>query len=190
MNAEYRMTLPLLQSESASADAKPLLDAAKAQLGFVPNMYAAMAHSPGLLATYFDGYDRFRKQSGFSPVEQEVIFLTISRENGCAYCVSAHSMVADVMSKVPAPVIEAIRNDQQILDAKLAELSRFTRVLVSSRGLPGNRDVQLFLDAGYSERHVLEIILAISVKTLSNYANHLFHTPLDQAFAKHAWTGQ
>ncbi len=190
MNAEYRMTLPLLQSENAPADAKPLLDAATAQLGFVPNMYAAMAHSPGLLATYFDGYDRFRKQSGFSPVEQEVIFLTISRENGCAYCVSAHSMVAEVMSKVPEAVIEALRNDQQILDAKLAELSRFTRVLVSSRGLPGNRDVQLFLDAGYSERQVLEIILAIAVKTLSNYTNHLFHTPLDQAFAKHAWTGQ
>ena len=99
-------------------------------------------------------------------------------------------MVAEVMSKVPEAVIEALRNDQQILDAKLAELSRFTRVLVSSRGLPGNRDVQLFLDAGYSERQVLEIILAIAVKTMSNYTNHLFHTPLDQAFAKHAWTGQ
>lgn len=51
----------------------------------------------------------------------------------------------------------------------------------------GRADVQHFLDAGYSERHILEIILAISVKTLSNYANHLFHTPIDGVFAGRAW---
>lgn len=187
MQAEYRLTLPAQTAESAHPDARPLLEQAAAQLGFVPNMYAVMANSPGLLATYLDGYGRFRNGSGFTPAEQEVVFLTISRDNACTYCVSAHSMLADRMSKVPPAVTEAIRKHQKIPDVKLAELSRFTRVLLTSRGLPSTHDVQSFLAAGYSERQVLEIILAISVKTLSNYANHLFHTPLDPAFAMHAW---
>lgn len=55
------------------------------------------------------------------------------------------------------------------------------------RGLPDKAEVEAFLGAGYSERQILEIVLAIAVKTLSNYANHLFHTPVDAMFAGRAW---
>jgi hypothetical protein len=44
-----------------------------------------------------------------------------------------------------------------------------------------------FLNVGYTENQALEIILAISLKTPSNDANHLFDTPLDKAFARRAW---
>jgi hypothetical protein len=54
--------------------------------------------------------------------------------------------------------------------------------------LPGRADVEAFLASGYSEQQILEIVLAIAVKTLSNYANHLFHTPVDSLFASRAWT--
>jgi alkylhydroperoxidase family enzyme len=43
--------------------------------------------------------------------------------------------------------------------------------------------VQAFLDAGYDERQFLYIILAAAVKTLSNFANHAFATPVDERFA-------
>ena len=82
---------------------------------------------------------------------------------------------------------EAIRARRPIPDSKLAALSAFTDTLLATRGLPLKADVEAFLAAGYEERHVLEIILAIAVKTLSNYSNHLFHTPLDQMFASRAW---
>ncbi|MCI0563080.1 MAG: carboxymuconolactone decarboxylase family protein, partial [Nitrososphaera sp.] len=137
--------------------------------------------------TYMDGYDRFRKDSGFDPAEQEVVFLTISAYNGCDYCVAAHSMIADRMSKVPPKVTEAIRNGKEIPDLKLGALSTFTDKMLAKRGLPSKSDVMAFLAAGYEERHVLEVILAIAVKTISNYSNHLFHTPLDEMFADHEW---
>jgi len=59
--------------------------------------------------------------------------------------------------------------------------------MVVKRGLPDTADVNAFLGAGYSERQILEIVLAIAVKTLSNYANHLFHTPVDAIFAGRTW---
>lgn len=181
-------TLPLHTIESAPEATKPLLAQAKSQLGFVPNMYGAMANEPPLLDAYFSGYASFRAESGFSPVEQEVIFLTISRENGCEYCVAAHSLVADAMSKVPAPVTDAIRDHRSVPDSKLSALVDFTAKMVSSRGRPTNGDVDAFKAVGYSEKHILGIILAISIKTLSNYTNHIFHTPLDEAFAGRVWT--
>lgn len=164
-----------------------MLEQALAQVGFIPNMYALMVNSPGLLKTYLEGYAQFRQESGFTPPEQEIVFLTISRENGCDYCVSAHSFIADKMSKVPLAVTNAIRDGKLIPDAKLAALSEFTRKMFVNRGLPRRGDVEKFLAAGYTDRHILEIVLAIAVKTLSNYANHLFHTPLDVKFASRSW---
>lgn len=141
-----------------------------------------------MLETYRHGYALFREESGFTAAEQEGIFLTISRENGCHYCVAAHSVIAENLSKVPPAVTDAIRDGTPIPHAKLAALSAFTRIRVESRGLPSRADVEPFLAAGYSERHILEIILAIAVKTLSNYANHLFHTPAEARFASRAWS--
>ena len=181
-------TLGLLTPADAPEGSRELLDSAKAQLGMVPNMYAEMANSPGLLGTYRFGYDEFRRHSGFNPAEQEVVFLAISRFNGCAYCMGAHSVIADG-NKVPTEVTDAVRAGEPIGDDKLQELNHFTTSMVATRGRPPEEELEAFLAAGYAERQVLEIILAIAVKTLSNYSNHLFDTPLDEAFTRRAWTG-
>lgn len=183
MAAEYHMTLPLKALDTASPGERAVLEKARAQVGFIPNMYGVMVNSPGLLETYLDGYDRFRRDSGFTPAEQEVVFLTISRDNDCEYCVAAHAMLATKVSRVPPAVTDAILSVTPIPDRRLATLSAFTSRLLDSRGLPTIAEVQAFLNAGYSERQVLEVILAIAVKTLSNFANHLFHTPIDDMFA-------
>lgn len=179
--------LSILTLDTATGKAKALLEGAKQKLGFVPNMYGAMANEPALYEAYASGYDAFRAECGFTPIEQEVVFLIVSRENDCHYCMAAHSFVADMMSKVPTPVTDAIRDGRPIDDAKLAVLASFTSKMMTSRGRPSEADVSAFKSAGYSEKNILGIILAISVKTLSNYTNHIFHTPVDAAFAGRIW---
>lgn len=186
----YRMTLGAQTIESADPGAKPILEAAKARMGTVPNMYARMANLPALLATYVQAQDAFRGQCGFTPQEQEVVLLTISRENGCNYCMGAHSMIAEKLSKVPAEALEAVRAGSAIPDRKLAALADFAKAMVRTRGNPSLDEAQAFLRAGYGEQHILAVILAIAVKTISNYSNHLFHTPLDAAFARYEWKAQ
>lgn len=140
------------------------------------------------METYAVGYDRFRKNSGFTPVEQEVVFVTISIANGCEYCAAAHSFLADQVSKVPLEVTDAIRDGKEIPDAKLKALSQFTRVMFEKRGNLSPQDVAAFLEAGYQEKQILEIILALAVKTLSNCANHIFGTEVDDMFKGRTWT--
>lgn len=184
----YKLSLAAQTPETALPEAKAILEKAKAQVGFIPNMYAGMVNSPALLEAYLDGYSRFRNATGFSALEQEVVFLTISRENGCEYCVAAHSVIADKKSGVPTEVTDAIRAGGPVADARLGALVRFTRILVESRGRPTSAEAAAFLEAGYTEQNILEIILAISVKTISNYANHILHTPLDPMFAGRVWS--
>lgn len=183
----YRTTLQPVDVSSASPEVKERLEGARKKLGLIPNMYTRMALSPGMFETYLSGYDRFRKDSGFTPAEQEVVFLSISLENGCEYCMAAHSVIADTASKVNREVTDALRGGTAIPDAKLAALSTLTRAVVSTRGHPSVEDVNAFLGAGYTEQQLLEIFLAVAVKTISNYTNHLFDTPVDAPFRAREW---
>lgn len=177
-----KLNLKQISIDSANARQKPILEEVIKKNGRLPNMYANMVNSPGLLETYLHGYDVFRKESGFTPVEQEVIFLTLSYENACNYCMAAHSFIAEKMSKVPPEVIESIRKGEIINNPKLQTLSSFTKEMFITRGRPSLEAIDNFKKAGYDERKILEIILALAVKTLSNYSNHVFDTVVDDIF--------
>lgn len=92
-------------------------------------------------------------------------------------------MIADKMSGVPADVLQAIRAQTPIPDAKLATLYATTTAMVKSHGLPSAETVASFLAAGYKETDLLYIVLAIAVKTLSNFSNHIMATQVDERFA-------
>lgn len=190
MSDVYKTALALRTADDADTQISGPLQATQKAMGFVPNMYAAMVNLPALLDTYSHGYAKFRAEAGFTPVEQEVVFLAISRYNGCHYCVAAHSFVGDMMSKVPSEITDAIRDGRPIADAKLEALRTFAHIMTESRGTPSPLQAQAFLEAGYTESHILGIILAISVKVISNYSNHIFHTELDPAFAGRAWKAE
>lgn len=185
MLAEYKINLSPVADEDAKGAAKEVIERAKATLGFVPNMYSTMANSPGYLGTYAYGYTAFRQSSGFSAQEQETVFLTLSRENGCDYCTAAHSMIADKVSKLETGDVAAVRAGYALPTAKLNALSDFTKHVHDTRGLIAKGETEAFLAAGYSEQQILEVILALSVKILSNYSNHIFHTEVDDAFASY-----
>lgn len=188
MSNTFRISLPLRQTDDPDQNVSQPLETTQKNMGMVPNMYRAMANFPALLDTYQHGYQQIRENSGFSAIEQEILFLSISRENGCRYCVAAHSFIADSMSKMPRVVTDAIRDGEPIPDAKLEALRRLTQKMVASRGNPATEDAEAFLNAGYSEEQILGIILAIGVKVFSNYTNHLFDTKVDEAFAKRSWS--
>ncbi|MES9861676.1 MAG: carboxymuconolactone decarboxylase family protein [Candidatus Thiodiazotropha sp. LLP2] len=172
-----------VQSDDATPAQAELLAQAEATVGFIPNMYRGMANLPGYLDTYLHGYGLFREQGGFSPTEQEIVFLAVSKQNGCNYCIAAHSTLAAKYSGVPKDVLEAIRSDSPIQDSKLAALYAMTVDIHDTRGHPSPATVKAFIEAGYSEKEILAITLAVSVKILSNYNNHYFDTPVDEVFS-------
>ena len=171
--------------ESAPAKAGETLQQAREKYGFVPNLLGVMASAPEELKAYV-GLNELFSQTSFSPTEQQVVLLTVSEYNRCEYCVSAHSAIAG-MQNVPEDVVQAIREGKPIADDKLEALRRFTRAVVDKRGWVDNQDIKAFLDAGYSRENILEVILGVSMKTLSNYTNHVAETPLDEAFQPQAW---
>lgn len=174
--------------DTAPAGSHGVMDAYTERFGFVPNLVGILAQSPAALNGYAQTY-ALLGDTDFTPAEQQLLFLTISRSNSCGYCVAAHT-VAGKMAGLDAEVVDAVRNDRPILDVKLAALSEFATKVVHKRGFVTHDDINDFLTAGYTQAQVMEVVLAVATKTLSNFINHMADTPLDDAFAAAAWEPQ
>ncbi len=179
---------PVLTLETAPQGARPVLEASQAAFGFIPNLLGVMAHSPALAEAYLTLSGLFDK-TDLTPAERQVVLLTVSQYHRCHYCVAAHSMLAEMQS-VPADAVAAIRTDQPISDAKLQALRVFVRTLLESRGWLDQQDMQTFYAAGYKPEHVLDVLVGVAQKTMSNFTNHIAQTPLDDAFKAHAWESE
>jgi alkylhydroperoxidase family enzyme len=92
------------------------------------------------------------------------------------------------MSGVAPEAIEALREGRPLGDARLQALRTFAEAVVRERGFVGNAGLEAFLAAGFTKAQVLEVVLIVATKTISNYVNHLTRTPLDGFMADTAWT--
>lgn len=179
----------IYSKNDAPMESRSLLEDRERKYGFLPNLFGAFAGSPAVLEAYISLSNQLEKTS-LSPQEQQIVLLAVSYENGCEYCVAAHSMVARMMVRVPDEIVDSLRNGVEVADKKINALIKFTRAMVQKRGCASQAELQNFFEAGYTQIQALEVILGITMKTLSNYTNHIVNTPLDQAFESQRWAKQ
>ncbi|WP_148861136.1 carboxymuconolactone decarboxylase family protein [Marinobacter fonticola] len=170
---------------SAPQEAKPLLEKSQKAFGMVPSLHAIMAEAPGVLQAYQELHQLFLETS-FDNDETTVVWQTINVEHACHYCVPAHTGIAKSM-KVSDDIIDALRDETPLPSEKLEALRTFTLAVVRKRGEVNREDLDAFHAAGYEHRHVLEVVLGLSQKVLSNYINHIAETPIDEPFKKFEW---
>ena len=172
--------------DSAPEGSKPLLEKFLSNFGRIIGFYGMLAESPEALRGYKALSDAF-DDTTLSDDEKTVVWQTINVEHECHYCVPAHTFMAKAM-KVSDELNDALRDETPLPDARLDALRDFTLILVRNRGHASDAEIEAFLDAGYTRRNILEIVLGISEKVLSNYVNHLTKTPVDKEWDRFAWS--
>ncbi|MEH6366904.1 MULTISPECIES: carboxymuconolactone decarboxylase family protein [Pseudomonas] len=175
----------LHDQNTAPEASKPLLENSQKAFGMVPGLHAVMAESPGLLEGYQVLHNLFLNSS-FTAEEQTVVWQSINVEHNCHYCVPAHTGIAKAM-KVSDEISNALRDETPLPTPKLEALRDFTLAMVRQRGELQTSQIEDFYAAGFSQQNVLEVILALSQKVMSNYTNHVAQTPIDAAFKSFAW---
>lgn len=178
-------TLKVNTIETAPEESKASLEQSVNSFGMLPGLHGVLATSPETLEAYKTLHGLF-SNSSFNEEELTVVWQTINVEHECHYCVPAHTGIANMM-KVNPELTEALRNSTAMPTDKLQILHDFTLKVVRNRGHVTQDDLNTFYEAGYGERQVLEVILGISQKVISNYTNHIANTPVDAAFQKFAW---
>lgn len=174
--------------ETAPEASRDTLAAVEQKFGFLPNMVREMAEAPSTLKGYV-ALGELLEQTSLSPIEQQLVLASVSIANTCEYCVAAHSAGLR-RAGLPQDELDALREGRSLRDAKLAALRAFTIELVESRGRPDPGTLRAFRDAGYGDRQVLEVILGVGMKTISNYVNHIANTPVDTELRAFEWTAE
>jgi uncharacterized peroxidase-related enzyme len=171
---------------TAPIASKSILEEVKKRFGMIPNIMGNLANNAEALKAYVVLGDIF-EASGLTALEQQIVAISVSRENDCTYCVAAHSAIS-AMSKLDGNVIQQLRAGEKLQDTKLEALRTFTKCVVSAKGLVDQSDTADFLAVGYTKESVLAVLIGVSLKILANYTNHLANTDLDEAFKAFTWT--
>jgi alkylhydroperoxidase family enzyme len=174
--------------DTAPEKSRRILRDIEGKLGFIPNGVAEMAESPTVLRAWNE-VKSITEDGLLSPVERRVVGMTAAYLNDSTYCLAACTTIG-AKEGVSRDVLEALRNDRPIKDGKLEALRIFTKSVMKRLGRPDTKDIETFKRAGYTNAHVLEVLLGISFSALGAYVNHIAETPLDEAFEENRIEGR
>ncbi|TAE13095.1 MAG: carboxymuconolactone decarboxylase family protein [Bacteroidetes bacterium] len=163
-----------------SADNQAIFDALQKKLGFVPNLYAYFAKNETALADYLALQNR---KSTLRAKEREIVNLVTSQINGCRYCQAAHTAIGKMSGYSYEQILE-IRRGKPIFDAKLDALARFTASVVENRGRASKESKEAFFAAGYDEANMIDVIIVVGDKIISNYLHNLTGFEIDFPLAE------
>lgn len=167
--------IPVPAYDQVSPANQALFDSLKKSLGMVPNLYATFAHSEHALGNYL------ALQSGKSSLSakaRELINLVVSQVNACEYCLAAHTAIGKMTGYTDAQILE-IRRGRASFDARLDALARLVRNIASERGHADPALVQAFFEAGWTEGNLVDAIVVIGDKTVTNYLHGTTKVPVD-----------
>ena len=161
--------------DDVTPDNQAIFDNLKKALGFVPNLYATFAYSPTALGTYLALQNA---KSSLKPKEREVVNLVVSQVNDCEYCLAAHTALGKMLGFTDAQILE-IRRGRASFDPKLDGLVRFVREIAEKRGHVSAATTDAFLAAGWSQANLVDAIMVVGDKSISNYLHGTTKIPVD-----------
>lgn len=175
---------PIHTRESAPEAAHAAMDWYRENFGMVPNLASMLAESPALLNSYWQTQQFLLGQSALSSQEMNIVQTAVAHANACQYCVAGHTAFGKTeFFNNTDEQLNAIREDKNFEDPKLNVLRDFTLQVLQNQGRISSAKLNTFLDAGYTRRAALDVVANIAVKVMSNYANQIALTPIDEAFA-------
>lgn len=161
--------------EDVTPTNQTIFDNLTKQLGFVPNLFATYAHSDNALPNYLN---LSGAKTSLKAKEKEVVNLAVSQVNECSYCLAAHTAVGKMNGFTDEQIIE-LRQGFASFDPKLDALARFARQTTINRGKPSQDVVDELLSAGYTRENLVDAIVLIGDKTISNYLHGVTQVPVD-----------
>lgn len=161
--------------DEVSENNKVIFDQLEKGLGFVPNLYASYAHNETALGDYLTLQNR---RSTLKAKEREVINLAVSQVNECQYCLSAHTTLGKMNGFTEDQILE-LRAGSASFDNKLNALALFVKDITINRGKPTPEALDNFFAAGYDKANLVDVLMVIGDKIISNFIHGVTNVPID-----------
>ena len=165
-----------IENSTANDEQKALLDAIQGQLGMVPNFLKVFANSPVALRAFL-GLHGVASAGSLDALTRERIALALAEQNGCEYCVSAHTAIGR-KTGLTGDEINAARNGTSE-DAQAAVAVKFAKSLMEKKGDISTLELAEVSSAGYSESDIVEIITHVGMNFLTNILGKASRVDID-----------
>jgi len=172
------LTVP--KRENVSENNQVLFDNLQKAVGFVPNMYAFFAHSPTALGDYLTLQNR---KNSLNAKEREIVNLVVSELNGCNYCKAAHTAVGKMLGFTEEEILE-IRSGKISFNKKLNALANLTKEIIETKGEVMEDVKTNFFKEGYTIENLVDVVMTIGDKIITNYLFALTKVPIDFPLAQ------
>ncbi len=181
-------TFPVHTIDSAPEQSKPSLQALQSAFGMIPNIAGAMSTSPVLIASLVALFSKVHGGS-FTEEQVQILLLTNAVTNSCTWAVAFHTALS-LKEGVDPSDVQAIRERRVPQNLKNAALSTLARTLIEKRGHLDDEDAARFLEAGFGNNHLLEVVAAVAASTITNYTGNVTMPPLEAPFQEYAWNAR
>lgn len=175
MATQTKVTFEVPTKEQVSENNQAIFTQLEKGLGFVPNLYATYAYNDTALGDYL----AFQNRKGtLSAKEREIINLVVSQVNDCKYCQSAHTALGKMYGFTEEEILE-IRTGEVSFNTKFNALAKFTKNIVINKSKPDIEYVNALFDVGYTKANLIDIIMVIGDKFISNFIHGATQIPID-----------
>jgi len=168
-------TIAVPTRDQVSPANQAIFDNLKKAIGTVPNLYAVYAHSENALGSYLA---LSGAKTSLKPKEKEVVNLVVSQVNDCDYCLAAHTAISKLQGFTDEQIIQ-IRRAEVTFDSKLDALAKLAKSITENKGHADEQLVENFYAAGYNEGSLIDVVLVVGDKTITNYIYALTGVPID-----------
>ncbi|MFM0739346.1 carboxymuconolactone decarboxylase family protein [Paraburkholderia xenovorans] len=179
-------TFQIYTIESAPEQSKPVLLQLQQTFGLIPNIAGVIAGSPVLIESFSGLFKRVHAGS-FNEAQIQTLLLTNAVTNACAWAVAFHTALA-LHEGLTSADVDAIRAGRAPEDRRQAALSALTKTAIEKRGHLDEQDVSRFIEAGFREDQVLEVLAVLAASTITNYAGNIARPPVEAPFDAHRWS--
>ncbi len=161
--------------EEVSSDNQAIFDNLEKAVGFVPNLFATYAYSENALGNYLTFANA---KTSLNAKQKEVVNLAVSQVNNCLYCLSAHTAIGKMNGFNDEQILE-LRSGRASFDTKLDALARLAKNITENRGATDSAVLENFFEAGWTKENLIDTIVLVGDKTISNYINNTTEIPVD-----------
>lgn len=162
--------------EDTTGKTKELLGAVEKSLGSVPNLFRVVANSPAALDGFLS-FSRALKASKLTAKQREQLALVVANDNGCNYCISAHSVLGKLVGLTEEQLEKSAEGRSE--DEKTQALLQLARALVRSKGEVSQAEYQQAVEAGITEAEAIEVVAVVAENIFTNYINNFAQTAID-----------
>ncbi|MCR9228209.1 MAG: carboxymuconolactone decarboxylase family protein [Flavobacteriaceae bacterium] len=168
-------TINVPKREEVSTANQAIFDNLEKMVGFVPNLFATYAHSENALGNYLS---LSNAKTSLKAKEKEVVNLAVSQVNNCIYCLSAHTAIGKMNGFTDGQILE-LRAGKASFDGKLDALARLAKNITENRGATDEQVLDDFFAAGWTKENMIDTIILVGDKTITNYIHRTTKVPVD-----------